>query len=77
MGFATYFSCIKAHFQSDLKQNAKYVPFWNSALRRLPHQSAAEYSRTPSEPAIFRQSLIAITKAAQECRLFRSKLYIA
>jgi hypothetical protein len=51
--------------------------FGTAALRKLPHQSAAEYSRTPSEPAIFRQSLIAITKAAQECRLFRSKLYIA
>ena len=68
-GFATYFSCIKAHFQSDLKQNAKYVPFWNCGFEDTPQKSAVEQSRHLSESAIFRQSFMAITKTAQKRRL--------
>jgi hypothetical protein len=59
-----HFSCSKAHFQSDLKQNVKYVPFWNCGFEKTPAPNAAEQSRPLSEPAIFRQSLVAITKAA-------------
>jgi hypothetical protein len=70
-GLCTYFSSIKARFQSDLKQNAKICPVLELvAFEKSPAPSASEYGRPLSEPAISRQSLIAITKAAQEYRLF-------
>jgi hypothetical protein len=47
--------------------------FGTAALRRLPHQNATEQSGPLSKAAIFRQSLIALTKAAQESRLLSSE----